>query len=107
MSGVERVPAEAVEAAVESIVREMRRRNPNALDTDRYSAARDYVAAALPLLREGIAAEVLGPVRELLAVWDEMAAHHGSPAARVNIGNHADSLRAALSAPVQAAGEES
>lgn len=98
-AGVSPVPDEAVEAMARVLWEQSSSEydyawEPNA-ETYR-NQAREVLAAALPFLREGIAAEVLGPVRELVREWGEMQTE--------DINQYALWQRLkTLSAPVQAA----
>lgn len=105
-AGVSPVPDEAVEAtrAIAAVLATWGVRSRHGEWTDaetQHRAARDALAAALPFLREGIAAEVLRPVRELAEVQTWI---HDSEGAHDIV--YRDDLRAALSAPVQAAEPE-
>lgn len=100
MSGVTGVPAEAIEAGRRAVVAEGLSGpykgwpTPPSWAAERYASA--VLAAALPFLREGITAEVLGPVREIL---DDYSPDPRTNSAAAVCGR----IRAALPAPVQAA----
>ncbi|MFC5676050.1 hypothetical protein [Aeromicrobium endophyticum] len=105
------VPAEAIEAAARAIYHhDVRLSRPRSYDRwgialpHHQEACRDEaraaLAAALPALREGIAAEVLAPVREVEDRWSsDMNLHAASPY------DILDDFQRALSGPVQAAEE--